>query len=175
MAAWVTLTDDSVLSAYLAASQVSAIRNSQQVPGQPDPFLEIMPSICARIRTAIARNGKKVSATPGAIPLECKDYAVLLILDRMSVRIPTLQLTADQRGAAKEAREYIDKMGGAMFAVSMPDDPVDPDVQIGGGVRTSFPRRPTATPSGMDGLLAGGGDHHRDGGRDVYTGGYGEC
>ena len=152
MAEWLTLTDDTVLCAYLAANQVTAIRNSQQVPGQPDPFLEIMPAVVSRIRSAIARWGKNVSATPLSVPPEVKDYAVLLILDRMSVRIPTLALSNDQKAAVKEAREYLDKMGGPMFAVSAPDDPVAPDVEIGGGISTVRASRPTATPHKMDGL-----------------------
>ena len=149
---WVTLDDDSILSTYLAASQVTAIRTAKVQNGQADPYLEIMEAVVKRIRVNIARVGKPVSQTDLSIPPEVKDYAVLLILDRMSLRLPTLALTEDQRRQVREAQEFIKTLGDPMVAVSMPDDPMDPDVFLGGGVTTVETHKRHATPKNMDGL-----------------------
>ena len=150
---WIVLDDDSVLEAYLATEQVTAIRQSHQRSGQPDPFYEIRDTVCARVRTSIGRLGKKISATAGAIPPSAKDYAIILILDRMSLRIPTLRLTQAQIEAAKEARLAIERLGDPMVAVEAPEDPVDPDVLLQGGVSTVRAYAQHTTPAKLSGLI----------------------
>lgn len=152
MAAWVVITVDD-LNDYLVGDQVAALRTAARAKGQSDPFPRIMADRVAYVRNRISRR-IHLSRTLLAIPPELKTQSCLLIIEAMQGRIPMLELTEDQRQRLRDAKRDLDLAAKDDFPISMPDDPVEPDLQRedGGAVQVVRSHRRDATRDSLAGF-----------------------
>lgn len=145
MAAWAVISVDD-LNDYLVGDQVAALRTAARAKGQTDPFPRVMADRALYVRNRICRR-IRLSLTPLAIPPELKTQTCLLVIEAMQGRIPMLDLTEDQRQRLRDAKRDLDLAAKDDFPISMPDDPMDPDLQRedGGAVQvvSSNPRQAT--------------------------------
>ena len=153
MSTWaaIAVTD---LDGYLMSVQLDAIRTGGMRMGQADPFSIVMPDVCNTVRNVIANRGKPISATANAVPNEARTATIWLIIDALQTRIPGLIVTADQKRHVDNANQLLKDMAEPGFAVSVPQDPMQPNVNIGAGievVRSSC--RQGVSLRSMDGLL----------------------
>lgn len=121
--AWIvpTIAD---LDNYLAAPAMVALKTAALGAGQANPFLEVMPSVCGRIRDEI-RGCKTnvVSATENAIPPGLKMIACLLIIEAMQGRLPGVELTEGQADMLKDGRRYLERISQCDVPIATPEDP----------------------------------------------------
>ena len=145
MSAWVVITVDDI-NDYLIADQVAALRTASLARGQTDPFASVMADRANYVRNRIARR-IKLSRTPLAVPPELKTQTCLLVIEAMQGRIPMLELSEDQRQRMRDAKRDLDLAAKDDLPISMPDDPVELDLQREGGsavhVVRSNPRHST--------------------------------
>lgn len=140
------------LSDYLVADQLTALREAALGEGQDDPFTRLMHDRCNYVRNRISQR-IQISQTPYAVPPELKTCACMLIIEVMSVRLSVaIELTEDQKTLVKRAYDDLDIAGTDKFPISTPDDPVQPAVQSGGGVRVVNKTTRHATSDTMKGL-----------------------
>lgn len=149
MSAWIVIavTD---LNDYLVAAQVAAMRTAALAVGQSDPFTNVMHDRANYVRNRISRR-IQISETAFAVPPELKGQTCLLIIEAMQGRLK-LNLTEDQKTAISRAYRDLDIAATDDFPVSTPDDPVQPDVQAGGGMRVVSSRTRAASGSKLSGL-----------------------
>ena len=151
MAAWITITDTD-LNDYLVAAQMNALRSAARAPGQANPFTVIMQDRCNYIRNRISKR-ITISETAHAVPPELKTCACVLIIEAMAGRLAVaMALTDDQVRMVKRAYADLDIAGTADFPISMPDDPVAPEVQVGGGIKVVRKRSGSISGADMGGL-----------------------
>jgi hypothetical protein len=149
---WVTIAVED-LDGYLMAIQLDAIRTGGMREGQVDPFSIVMPDVVNTVRAIIVKRGKPVSATANTIPVEAKTHTIWLIIDALQTRIPGLIVTNEQKRHVDEAHEFLAAIGEADTAVSAPDDPVQPNVNIGGGVSVVRAGGKRFTRDTLDGFM----------------------
>jgi hypothetical protein len=143
------------LQAYLIDVQYQAIASGGTAIGQAAPFGVVMPDVVNTIRNIIAKKGKPISVTANQVPPEARTHAIWLIIDALQTRIPGLIVTAEQKRHVDDAHAFILELGQPSFAVSLPSDPVYPDVDIGSGISvvSSSTSLRTFSSRSMDGLL----------------------
>ncbi len=114
------------LQPYLAAPQLEALQNTLLADGQTDPLPDIIADVVARVRAEIrAYPPNRLSASPDAVPPELRGAVAHLALEAAQTRIPSFELTADQRRAADNARHLLTRIAGGHLRISQPDDPED--------------------------------------------------
>ncbi len=150
---WVTIavTD---LDHYLVAAQVAALKTAAMASGQSAVFSEVMPRVVARIRSQIqACPSYRVSATASSVPPSLKDYACFLILEEMSLRLPSLRFTEQQAKMADTARSYMRDVAKCDARIEEPTDPLEPpDVQSSSAVEVVSSSTRVATRDTLSGL-----------------------
>lgn len=124
---WVvpTLAD---LQTYLNNTQYQAISAGDLVTGQTavSLFAEYMGTVTTRITSKLQGNANSVgSATDNAIPPECMWIACWLILEMLNTRIPSLNLTDDQKNIIKKAEKDLDNFASRKQLAALPTDPVN--------------------------------------------------
>lgn len=138
MSAWVVI-GIADLNDYLVGDQVAALRTAARAKGQSDPFPRVMADRANYVRNRIARR-IKLSRTPLAVPPELKTQACLLIIEAMQGRIPMLELSEDQRQRMRDAKRDLDLAAKDDLPISMPDDPIDIELQRDGGAAVKIIR-----------------------------------
>jgi hypothetical protein len=126
---WITLqaTD---LNDYLVGAQATAMRTAALAPGQADTFTAVMTDVVNRVRSEIRSNIRNlVSQTPLSIPPDLKSPTMALLVEAISLRIPQLKLSDDQKKAADNARSYLVRVARGEVVITMPPDPMVPDDQ----------------------------------------------
>lgn len=118
---WITLAVEDLFD-YLVAPQVNAINTAALGKDADGRFGKVMADITSRIRNKIKRRSV-VSATPNAIPPECKWIACYLIIEALQTSIPGLGLTQDQRTQCERAVAELNRISAGQEMVSTPDDP----------------------------------------------------
>jgi hypothetical protein len=132
MPAWIVITKEKVKE-YLLDPQLSALCAAALGDGQADPFSGIMQDRCNYVISRIAGR-VRISATPYAVPPELVSCAALLIIETLQVRLaPGLAMKEDQVRLIRQAYDDLKLAGTPDLSISVPDDPVDADVQQGGG------------------------------------------
>lgn len=151
---WIVITADH-LNDYLVAAQVEALRTAALGDSQVDPFTSVMPDVANRIRRKIESSPKmnQVSATPNAVPPELKTAACVLIIQAMQGRLNTLRLTADQVRLIEQAEADLKAIAKGEDVVGKPDDPLQGEAQVGGGITLVSDTTRRATREKMNGLL----------------------
>ena len=127
------------LQAYLIDVQYRAIATGGLATGQADPFSVVMVDVTNTIRNIIAKKGKPVSLTANSVPQEARTHTVWLILQALQSRIPGLLLVGEQRRNVEKAEAFLKELAEPGFAVSVPTDPVYPQVNIGTGISVVTP------------------------------------
>lgn len=120
MASWITIASAD-LEDYLMAPQLAVLRTAVLGETQSDPFTNVMQARCNYVRNRIAGRSQ-ISATAYSVPPELKDQTCWLILEKLSVRIPVLKLTQDQRDQVARAYKDLDIAGTEDLPISAPDD-----------------------------------------------------
>lgn len=129
---WITLQSTD-LNDYLVGTQALAVRTAALADGQADTWTNVMTDIVTEIRAAIRGGSIKnrvpvvVSRTPLSIPPELKRTALVMIRNAMQGRIPSLDLTDDQKDEHKVALRFIERIQTGLATVAMPPDPIEPD------------------------------------------------
>lgn len=129
--AWIVPTVDD-LSAYLAASGMTALREAALAVGQDDPFEEHMPSVVAKVRAYIKGCKSNVlSETENSIPRSLKGITCLLIIEAMEGRLPGVSLTERQSKALERGIDDLKMVASCDLPVTSPDDPMEDNTQTG--------------------------------------------
>lgn len=153
MSAWITIavTD---LNDYLVGAQVNALRTAALASGQADPFNAVMPAVAARVRAEVQGcKTNQISATANTVPPDLKRETIMLILEAMQARLPTLKLTEDQQRQIERAYEYLRRVAKCEVPIEQPSDPLSPsNVQQGGGIEVASKTDRIATREKMSGL-----------------------
>ena len=129
MTTWIVIAEED-LQDYLMAPQYSVLTTAVLAEGQSNPFTNIMQARANYVRNRIAGR-VHLSATDYAVPPELKDQTCWLILEKMSVRIPVLKLSQDQRDQIARAYKDLDIAGTQEFPISTASDSEEPDVSAG--------------------------------------------
>jgi hypothetical protein len=153
MSAWIVIAATD-LNDYLVGAQVNALRTAALAAGQADPFNAVMPAVAARVRAEVQGcKTNQISATANSVPPDLKRETVLLILEAMQTRLPSLKLTEDQRSQIDRAYDYLKRIARCEVPISQPDDPLSPsNVQKGGDAELVTKTDRVATRAKLDGL-----------------------
>lgn len=113
------------LGDYLNQTQYAAIETQDTSSFGGDPFTDVMNDVVNRVRMKCSSSINNVSsATIGAVPPEVKTATVMLIIQGLQSRIPTLELTDDQKTLIKTAEKDLDQIVTGKLKVSLPLDPL---------------------------------------------------
>ena len=150
MNSWIVIAVDD-LNDYLVGAQMSALRASALATGQADPFTNIMHDRANYVRNRISKR-IQISLTPYAVPPELKTSACWLIIESMQTRIPSLKLSEDQKRLIDRAYKDLDIAATPELPITVPDDPVVPNVDPGGGAELVTKADRQRTRDKMSGL-----------------------
>ncbi len=129
--AWITVVVGD-LSHYLAASAMTALRESALGGGQSDPFTEHMPSVIATVRAYIQGCERNVlSETANSIPRSLKQVTCLMIIEAMQGRLPGVSLTESQQKMLERGVKMLEAIAACDIPVANPEDPEESTAQIG--------------------------------------------
>lgn len=122
MSQWIPLTVSDI-ERHLAAPQVKALRERALAPGQPDPLPEILASVVAEVRAAVASQPRhRLSADPTLLPPELRLTAVLRALAVAQARLPGLSLSPDQEALAQQAERTLVRVANGSLWIGAADD-----------------------------------------------------
>jgi hypothetical protein len=150
--AWIVIATTD-LDDYLVGAQASAVRTAALAAGQSDTFASVMNDVALRIRSKISScSTAQISATAQTIPPELKWAGVMLLIETLSGRIPSIKLTDDQKAMLSRAYTALDRVADCKDEVSTPLDPETPDVQRNSAVEVATSSTRTRTHALMKGL-----------------------
>lgn len=150
--AWIVLTEGD-LDNYLVAAQAAAVKTAALGAGQTNTFDSVMPDVAKFIRYKISSCATaSLSGTANSIPPELKWVGVMLLLEAVQGRIPSLKLSDDQKTRLGRAYSALDRVANCDDEVSTPEDPIVPDVQRASAVEVVRSTRRTRTVDSMRGL-----------------------
>lgn len=86
---WITLDVDAVLT-RLSSPEVTAVTTLVLADGQDDPLPEIVQSVVASVRDAVAANPNNVLADGETIPFSAIRHALAIVRGLLVTRIPGL-------------------------------------------------------------------------------------
>lgn len=148
MPAWIVITPED-LANYSVGQKITALRTEALDEGQADPFTSVMPEVAAEARGYLSRGGQnQLSETANSVPPEAKRSFCWLVIEALQTRLPGLIFTDEEKAAIEAAHKWFEAVAGGKIAITVPDDPVTPEVQAGGAIAVvTAPERRFTTDS----------------------------
>jgi hypothetical protein len=126
---WIVIQETD-LNDYLVGAQATALKTAALAAGQENTWTTIMTDVVNRIRSEMRSSPRNVvSETPLTIPPDLKSTAMVLIVEALQRRIPSLKLSESQKDAADQARDYLKRIARGEVVITAPPDPLTPDDQ----------------------------------------------
>lgn len=132
MPLWIPITVGTLNEAKVAAL-ITAASSAAKATGQADRAAGIIQGVVDEIRLKIAscpRNSVDSDLT--TIPKGLRDLAVDIIIARLKNAIEEELTDYEVAGLGRHERR-LNRIADCKELVDLPDDPVDPDVDLGGG------------------------------------------
>ena len=152
MPAWIVITAED-LANYSVGEKITALRQEALDQNQGDPFTAVMPEVAAEARGYLSRGGQnQLSETANSVPPEAKRSFVWLVIQAMQTRLPGLSFSDEEKAAIEDAHRWFERVADGKIAISVPEDPVTPQVQAGGAIAVvSAPTR-VFTSTALNGI-----------------------
>lgn len=144
---------ETALDSYWNALQSVALKTGKLAVPLSNAFPQVMTDVVNMMRVALSARGS-VSTLALSVPPEARIHACYLIVEALTTRIPTLDLSKEQKDAADRARLWLADLADPKkpVVVSAPDSGMALATFQPRGTKLVSARRQIFTRRDMDGL-----------------------
>lgn len=94
--------------AYFLPGQIQALQDYITNQGYEDPVEEVIEDAC---KYALSEAGQEETGTPFCVPSQLKVHVCHIAVDLLSMRLPGIELTADQIRNVNSSRRFLERLG----------------------------------------------------------------